>query len=178
MSSEAKQAEWLRSYQEELERHKDDARERVEQLVRLMAGRPVAVVAVFEGYGDSGEVHETYVSSLDASGSVTYMPLTTSVHESGPSHPLVGDDDPPSSEDTKWSEFLRGVTSLAPDCAYALLAAYRGGWEINEGSHGTFVFYNDGRVVCDFNERVIEDNPIPLELAADGRVLKNGESAS
>ena len=51
------------------------------------------------------------------------------------------------------------VEEVVEQLCYDYLEDKCGGWEINEGSYGEFIFYVDERkVVLDFNERVMEVN--------------------
>lgn len=51
------------------------------------------------------------------------------------------------------------VEKLIDHLCYELLENHCGGWEINEGSYGTFYFDTKKRkITLDFHERIIEEN--------------------
>lgn len=54
---------------------------------------------------------------------------------------------------------------LIDGLCYDVLETVAGGWEINEGSHGTFLFnVKKRKMTLDFNERVIEDRNFEFSL--------------
>jgi hypothetical protein len=57
------------------------------------------------------------------------------------------------------------LEDLISGLCYDTLEHVSGGWEINEGSHGTFLFdVKKRKMNLDFNERVIEDRNIEFVL--------------
>jgi hypothetical protein len=57
------------------------------------------------------------------------------------------------------------LDKLIVDICYGILEGVSQGWEINEGSHGTFYFdVKKRKMRLDFKERVIEDRDFEFEL--------------
>lgn len=63
---------------------------------------------------------------------------------------------------------------LLEEICYNLLAQRHGGWEINEGSFGTFTFdFTNQKINLTFNERVTEVNTTEIELDFGGNEINN-----
>lgn len=63
---------------------------------------------------------------------------------------------------------------LLEEICYNLLEQRHGGWEINEGSYGTFTFdFINQKINLTFNERVTEVNTTEIELDFGGNEIDN-----
>jgi len=111
-------------------------------LIRELRAAGTKTVDVdFDGYGDSGGV-----------GSIIYRPVLDGKKEVG--------DTPHEAPD--WSEgtykkIVRNYTfdELVEEVCYGILEEQHGGWEINEGSYGTFeIDVAKDSVALHFNERI------------------------
>jgi hypothetical protein len=70
----------------------------------------------------------------------------------------------PSGQEQLWKEDPK-LDDMIVGLCYDLLNGVYSDWEINEGSHGTFLFdVTKRKVHLDFNERVIKSNHFEYEL--------------
>ncbi|MGL4241516.1 MAG: DUF6878 family protein [Beijerinckiaceae bacterium] len=96
-------------------------------LFAVLAGAGIATVTVeFDGYGDSGQIES--VDALGKDGVSCDLPSTSLAMRRA----LWGEPEPASEEMT--------VAEAIERLAYDLLGGAHPGWEINDGSYGTFVF--------------------------------------
>lgn len=153
--------DWEAKMREEREQRDARIAGLVKKLVGEMQNLPIAVIVHFDGYGDSGDIEHTYLSGLGDTGEPTHEP--PDLH-GPPTHPLSDDDTVGDDASVLNAEKMQ---DLAREACYELLHSYRPGWEINEGSHGTFTIYNDGRVQCDFMAREVVSTPQPFEIGGD-----------
>jgi hypothetical protein len=110
----------------------------------LTAAGVTSVVVTFDGNSDSGQIE-----SLEArAGEITVELPTTQMLMLEES-----DDDETAQHDTS----IPLVEAIETLC-YDLLEQEHGGWEINEGSYGTFTFnVSDRSVELDFNLRIVDE---------------------
>jgi hypothetical protein len=108
----------------------------------LAAAGVTSVVAEFDGYGDDGQIH-----SIEAhSGDATVELPTASVM-------IVGSDDDEPASVQRVVPFAEAIETLC----YLYLENECCGWEIDEGSYGTFTFtVSDGIIELDFTRRASE----------------------
>ncbi|MGL4240257.1 MAG: DUF6878 family protein [Beijerinckiaceae bacterium] len=96
-------------------------------LFAVLAGAGIATVTVeFDGYGDSGQIESVDASGKD--GLSCELPSESLVIRRA----LWGEPEPASEEMT--------VADAIERLAYDLLGGAHPGWEINDGSYGSFVF--------------------------------------
>jgi hypothetical protein len=96
-------------------------------LFAVLAGAGVAKVTVeFDGYGDSGQIES--VDAIGKDGVPCQLPATSITIRRA----LWGEAEPGIEEMT--------VADAVERLAYDLLGGAHPGWEINDGSYGTFVF--------------------------------------
>jgi hypothetical protein len=110
-------------------------------LFAILAGAGIATVTVeFDGYGDSGQIDS--VDAIGKDGVVCALPATSITIRRA----LWGESEPVSEEMT--------VAEAVERLAYDLLGGAHPGWEINDGSFGTFVFdVAAGAITLDCNVR-------------------------
>jgi hypothetical protein len=96
-------------------------------LFAVLVGAGIAKVTVeFDGEGDSGQIEG--IDATDASGAPCELPTTSLVV-----HQAVWGEPEPRSRDMTIPELIEML-------AYDLLGETHDGWEINDGSYGTFTF--------------------------------------
>ncbi len=96
-------------------------------LFAVLAGADIATVTVeFDGYGDSGQIES--VDAVGKDGVSCELPAPSITIRRA----LWGEPEPVSEEMT--------VTEAVERLAYDLLGGAHPGWEINDGSYGSFVF--------------------------------------
>ena len=103
----------------------------------------IRVTAVFDGCGDSGQIDE--MTAFNAEGPTELPEADLHLTEIGPE--LNGE----------------GQTQTLSDAietlAYDLLETHHGGWEINDGAYGEFVFDVEAQSISlEFNERYTATN--------------------
>lgn len=65
---------------------------------------------------------------------------------------------------------------LLEEVCYNLLRERHGGWEINEGSYGTFIFdFINQKIRLTFNERITEVNTTNFDLDFGGKTIPDAE---
>lgn len=111
-----------------------------------------SIEVYFEGCGDSGQVESVYYKDsngkgIDVSKKIVKGSLTTAYMQY--------------SEKTKQLEQGQSkegtVREIIEEICYDKLAASHGGWELNEGSYGTFTFnVSTRKVSLEYNERIEE----------------------
>lgn len=111
-----------------------------------------SIEVTFDGCGDSGQVESVNYTdangkSIDVSKKIVKGSLTTAYMQY--------------SQKTKQLEQVQSkegtVREIIEEICYDKLGASHGGWEINEGSYGTFHFDVAGRkVTLEYNERIEE----------------------
>lgn len=112
----------------------------------LEANKVEAFEVLFDGSGDSGCVEHPDLDSKVMSQKVEGCKLSRGVTFVQGAKEEVFDNDV-------------NVEKLIDHLCYELLEQHCGGWEINEGSYGTFYFNtNDRKITLDFHERVMEEN--------------------
>jgi len=112
--------------------------------------RVVSIEVTFDGCGDSGQIND--IIFLDHRGKDLSCPkLVVKGSQLGHQHKW----------DEKKKEFVEvgggegDVSAIVEEICYDRLGAYHGGWEINEGSYGTFNFdVLNRKIELEFNERV------------------------
>jgi hypothetical protein len=113
----------------------------------------VAIIEVtFDGCGDSGQVEEVDCSDAKGKG-MGEAPLKKIVKGSLEDRSCHWDSK--KGEMVERSSGEGNVRAIVEQICYDKLSANHGGWEINEGSYGTFRFDVAGRkVTLEYNERV------------------------
>ena len=113
----------------------------------------VAIIEVtFDGCGDSGQIEEVDCSDAKGNG-MGEAPLNKIVK--GSLEDRCGHWDSKKGEMVERSSGEGNVRAIVEQICYDKLSASHGGWEINEGSYGTFRFDVAGRkVTLEYNERV------------------------
>ena len=112
--------------------------------------RVVSIEVTFDGCGDSGQIND--IIFTDYRGKELSCPkLVVKGSHLGHQHKW----------DEKKKEFVEvgggegDVSAIVEEICYDRLGAYHGGWEINEGSYGTFNFdVLNRKIELEFNERV------------------------
>lgn len=118
----------------------------------FMRKHKVATVNVeFDGNGDSGQITGTYAmddKGVDLDSSVLKLPVGKIKFLR--SYSLVDGKMVPNYDIKEGT-----VEDLLEEVAYSMLEKKHGGWEINEGSYGTFTFdFVNGNIELEYNERV------------------------
>lgn len=110
-------------------------------LFAILADAGIATVTVeFDGCGDSGQIES--VDAIGKNGMSCELPATSIAIRRA----LWGEPEPASEEMT--------VAEAVERLAYDLLGGAHPGWEINDGSYGTFVFdVAAGAITLDCNVR-------------------------
>lgn len=112
-------------------------------------------VVTFDGGGDSGQVEDPCDFNPEKSKEELDVLLSKVVEGAKISD---GTRWGPNGSEELW-KYDPTLNELISSLCYDTLESVYGGWEINEGSHGTFTFdVKKRKVILDFNERVIEDN--------------------
>ena len=112
--------------------------------------RVVSIEVTFDGCGDSGQIND--IIFTDHRGKELSCPkLVVKGSHLGHQHQW----------DEKKKEFIEvgggegDVSAIVEEICYDRLGAYHAGWEINEGSYGTFNFdVLNRKINLEFNERV------------------------
>lgn len=140
-------AEMKKSQEKKAERSKVNAK----ALFDTLADTRVASIEVtFDGCGDSGQIND--IIFTDYRGKELSCPkLVVKGSHLGHQHKW----------DEKKKEFVEvgggegDVSAIVEEICYDRLGAHHGGWEINEGSYGTFTFdVLNRKIELEFNERV------------------------
>jgi hypothetical protein len=124
------------------QKQKADAARRT--LIRELRSAGVERVEVdFDGYGDSGSIE-----------GIAFTPSVKNIEEKEVPDTAF--------EFTEWRNDKpkkvkrnKTIRELIDDVCYGILGTEHGGWEINEGSFGNFVFrVDDDKVLVTFNQRI------------------------
>lgn len=111
-------------------------------------------IVIFDGSGDDGQVEppcefkpkKSAKKAGDLLGEVVKGAKTSEGTRYGPN-----------GAEKMWKKDPT-LDNLIVNLCYEILEGVSSGWEINEGSHGTFYFdVKKRKMTLDFNERVIED---------------------
>lgn len=129
----------MRQYRDEQKKRHESARGKMMQALREAGVKSVEIE--FDGYGDSGNIE-----------GIAYTP---------PADGKAEVDDSPH-EVTDWSQSgperkVRNYTldELVEEVCYSLLGSWHPGWEINEGSYGTFrIDAEADSIALTFNQRI------------------------
>lgn len=110
-------------------------------LFAVLDGAGIATVTVaFDGYGDSGQIES--IDAIGKDGASRELPATSITIRRA----LWGEAEPGNEEMT--------VAEAVERLAYDLLGGAHPGWEINDGSYGSFVFdVAAGTITLDCNVR-------------------------
>ena len=146
----------------------DLLRDKAAVMDALAAAGITSVTVAFDGYGDDGQID----SIVAQSGEVTVQLPDSRVA-------IVGSDDEGTSSSDEEAAESDGDTPLAEaieSLCYEYLEEAHGGWEVNDGAYGTFVFkVADGSVVLDFNLRFNDGtsiSPFTLQRPEVGRACR------
>jgi len=120
--------------------------------IAFMRKHKVATVNVeFDGNGDDGQITGTYAmddKGEDLDSSVLKLPVGKIKFLR--SYGLVDGKMVPNYDIKEGT-----AEDLLEEVAYSMLEKTHGGWEINEGSYGTFTFdFVNGNIELEYNERV------------------------
>jgi len=109
----------------------------------------------FEGCGDSGQIES--VDYTDANGKGIDEAYLDKVIVKGSAKTSYHKWDEKTKKLVKTEATEGNVREIIEEICYDKLGASHGGWEINEGSYGTFYFDVAGRkVTLEYNERIEE----------------------
>lgn len=118
-------------------------------------------IVTFDGGGDSGQVEPPSEFKPARSAKQAEALLDEVVKGSRVSE---GQRYTPSGMEHIWKDDPI-LERLIDGLCYDVLETVSGGWEINEGSHGTFHFdVKKRKMMLDFNERVVEDRNFEFNL--------------
>jgi hypothetical protein len=132
-----------RAAKEQAEREARLPRNKQALFAVLRAAGVTHVTVDFDGYGDSGQIEDIAFRNADTNNSVPAGEVVLEADSYGePPTPKIFD-----------------VRSAIELLVYELLEDDHGGWELNEGSFGTFTFdVAEGAITLDYNERVETSN--------------------
>lgn len=103
----------------------------------------IRVTAVFDGCGDSGQIDEMLAFNIEGP---TELP-EADLH--------LAEIEPELNEEGQTQSISETIETLA----YDLLETHHGGWEINDGAYGEFVFDVEAQSISlEFNERYTATN--------------------
>lgn len=131
----------------------------IEIVYDLLGGVGVeSFVVIFDGGGDDGQVEE---SSEFKPQNKSVLKKAEALLKSAVEGARVSNGTrwhPNGQKETMWKEDPT-LNELIESVCYESLESVCSGWEINEGSHGTFFFdVKKRKMSLDFNERVVESN--------------------
>jgi hypothetical protein len=140
----------------------DHVKDTLDIVYDLLGGVGVeSFIVSFDGGGDSGQVETPCEFKPEESAKQAEALLGEVVKGSRVSD---GQRYSPSGMEHIWRDDPT-LERLIDGLCYEVLETVAGGWEINEGSHGTFHFdANKRKMTLDFNERVVQDNNFEFEL--------------
>jgi hypothetical protein len=140
----------------------DHIKDTLDIVFDLLGGAGVdSFVVSFDGGGDDGQV-ESPCEFKPAKSAKQAEKLLGEVVKGG--RVSDGMRHGPSGPEQIWKNDPKLEDMIVGLC-YDTLEHVAGGWEINEGSHGTFHFdYKKRKMGLDFNERIIEDRNIEFVL--------------
>ena len=140
-------AEMKKAQEKKAERSKGDAKTLFDALENT---RVVSVVVEFDGCGDSGQI--TSIEYYDHRDKGLPQPEGKIKGSKLPAGHIWNDEKRTLEE---LPEREAGFNELVEQICYDRLGAHHGGWEINEGSYGTFSFdVLNRKINLEFNERV------------------------
>jgi hypothetical protein len=138
--------DYMKQFEQEARDRQKKASSLREKVMAILCDAGVTKIDVsFDGYGDSGEVGEPLVSP-DSAKTVLEFPVPNTQHEDRVWH-----------QDGKSETVIKdySVSEALSEICYSLLEHGHGGWEINEGSCGDFVFKpKKDEIKLTFNQRV------------------------
>ena len=145
--------EYLKHQQERLSNHQRNCR----LVFDYLRSRKINEVIVnFDGYGDSGQIEDIRFNSDTKEGAENTQGISNEMV------PFSGINESSwNSEKGEWDKTTHEGTlkEVLEDIAYEYLANHHGGWEINSGSYGEFVFnIKERKLNITFNERIEEVN--------------------
>jgi len=109
----------------------------------------------FEGCGDSGQIESVDYTDANGKGIDEAYLNKTIVKGSATTAYMQYDEKTKQLVDGKSKEGT--IREIIEEICYDKLGASHGGWELNEGSYGTFFFDVSGRkVTLEYNERIEE----------------------
>lgn len=101
------------------------------------------VTAAFDGCGDSGQIDE----------------IQAFITEGAAELPIDEFRMPEWQVDQNGEAFAQSISDVLETLAYDLLETHHGGWEINDGAYGEFVFDVEAQTISlEFNERYTATN--------------------
>lgn len=113
-------------------------------------------IVTFDGGGDDGQVEEASDFKPKKSEKKALALVGESVQGARVSNGIRWH--PNGTKETMWKEDPT-LNEMIEAICYDTLENVQGGWEINEGSYGTFHFdVKKRKMSLDFNERIIESN--------------------
>lgn len=140
----------------------DHIKDTLDIIYDLLGGIGVeSFIVTFDGGGDSGQAEAPCEFKPEKSQEKAIALLGEVVKGSRVSD---GQRYTPSGMEHIWQNDPT-LERLIDGLCYDVLETVAGGWEINEGSHGTFLFdVKKRKMMLDFNERVIEDRNFEFSL--------------
>lgn len=140
----------------------DHVKDTLDIVYDLLGGVGVeSFIVSFDGGGDSGQVETPCEFKPEESAKQAEALLVELVKGSRVSE---GQRYTPSGMEHIWRDDPT-LERLIDGLCYEVLETVAGGWEINDGSHGTFHFdANKREMTLDFNERVVQDNNFCFKL--------------
>lgn len=120
-------------------------------------------VVTFDGGGDDGQIEEP--CEFKPGGKAIQKKVDALLDETvNGARVSDGIRWSPQGQEQMWKENPT-LRELIGSVCYEMLESVQSGWEINEGSHGSFYFDAKKRQVdLDFNERIIESNLTQYKL--------------
>ena len=114
-----------------------------------------SIEVAFEGCGDSGQIEA--VDYTDANGKGIDEAYLNKTIVKGSEKTSYHQWDEKTKKLVKTEAREGNIREIIEEICYDKLGASHGGWEINEGSYGTFLFdVINRRIELDFNERIEE----------------------
>jgi hypothetical protein len=114
-----------------------------------------SIEVAFEGCGDSGQIEA--VDYTDANGKGIDEAYLDKIIVKGSAKTSYHKWDEKTKKLVKTEAKEGNIREIIEEVCYDKLGASHGGWEINEGSYGTFYFDVSGRkVTLEYNERIEE----------------------
>jgi|LakMenEpi03Aug12_release.lakeMendotaPanAssembly.Ray.scaffolds.fasta_scaffold372861_2 hypothetical protein len=144
-------SDFLSTYRDYAAAQRREAEAARATLMRVLKAEGVTRVEVeFDGSGDSGSIEAPVFFKRRGKG---YATGTEFAGKEVPGSEFEASDW--SGGKCKKVTRQKTIGELIEDVCYGILGSEHGGWEINEGSFGTFIFrVDDDKVLVTFNQRI------------------------
>ena len=130
------------------------------------------IEVVFDGCGDSGQMEDITVFSKteDQNINLNKIPIGKVQFTTGTQYNGDG-------TTTKRTEVREATfADIVEEICYNLLAERHGGWEINEGSYGTFTLdFINKKIHLEFNERIETVETSEIEFDFNGNAIEDAD---